>query len=400
MGATLESLEPTLQRVYAPKAVQEQLYQENPFWNKVKRNTRFEIGETARVVLHDGRNGGYSVLPAGGGTLNEAGNQGFHKAQYKYKNHHQQVSIQGEVIDGASGDPKAIVDGVTVELDGAMDDLTRQLTRQCYLNGDALIAQCRASSSNNVDLNTTSGAIAIERGWLYVGLPVDVGSKTEQTLRVNGSKITEVDETNVAVKVASGNITTETTNDYISVKAARSGETSYEMNGLRNIVGTGELGELTSTTSPVWKATVNSTTTVLTLAALLEAQQKIRQRRGKSPNFFLTGLKQQRKFYELLQQQVNFTSDRGLTAGADAEATWNGMEIFGDPDCPDEDLYLGFFDHLFLVAQSQPYWQNKVTGGNILSWSQGTDAYVAKLTLRANLAVNRRNDMYRFSALT
>jgi hypothetical protein len=35
----------------------------------------------------------------------------------------------------------------------------------------------------------------------------------------------------------------------------------------------------------------------------------------------------------------------------------------------------------------------------MLTWSQGTDAYVAKLTYRANLAANRRNDLYRFSAL-
>lgn len=400
MGGTLESLEPTLERVYAPKKVVEQLYQENRFWEKVRKNTRYEIGEEARVVLHDRRNGGFTNLPAGGGTLNEAGQQGFRKAKYLYKNFHQQVAIQGEAIDGTNGAASAIVEAVDVEIQGAVNDMNRQLTRQSYWDGSALIAQCRTSSSNNVDLNITTGPIPLERGWLFEGQPVIIGTKTEQEVIHASTLITAIDEANVAFTVASGSITGEGVTHFVSQAKSRVGEVSNEMNGLRNIISTEELGGLSSSTSPVWKSTVNSTTTALTISALLQAQQKIRQRQGKSPNFFLTGLKQQRKFYELLEQQVRYNSDSGLNAGGDESATWNGMEIFGDPDCPDEDLYMGHFEHLFLVAMADPYWQNKVTGGQMLAWSQGTDAYVGKLTFRANLATDRRNDMYRFSALT
>lgn len=398
MAGTLETLSPTLVRRYAPKNVVEQLYQENPFLAKIKKTPSYTVGEEARVVVHDGRNGGYTPLPEGGGTLNEAGQQGYHKAGFKYKNHHQQVAIQGEAIDGTQSD-NAIVDAVSTEIDGAIADLNRQMTRQFYMDGSALIAQCRTSSSNNVDLNTTSGAVAIERGWLFEGQPVIVGTKSEEHVIVNEKKITEVDETNTAINVGE-TITGEGTTHYVSQAKARSGETSRESNGMRNIVGTAELGGLSSSTSRFWKSTVNSSTTSLTIAALLTAQRKIRQVRGKSPTFLLTGLKQQQRFYELLQQQVNFSSDKGLTAGADEQATWNNMEIFGDPDCPDEDLYLGHWEHLFMVAMNDGYWQNKITGGNILSWSQNTDAYVGKYTWRANLACDRRNDLYRFSALT
>ena len=150
----------------------------------------------------------------------------------------------------------------------------------------------------------------------------------------------------------------------------------------------------------MWASTVNSTSQALTISLLLQAQQQIRQVRGKSPNFLLTGLKQQRKFYEGLQQQVRFSGDGSLTAGGDEKPNWNGIEIWADPDCPDSDLYMGHFDHFFMVAIDKPYWQNKVTGTNILDWIQGTDSYGGKLTYRSNLAVNRRNDLYRFSALT
>src|ERR1700749_2084106 len=332
MAATLESLNPTLQRVYAPKQVVEQLYQENPFLAKVKKTNRYTVGEEARVVVHDVRNGGYTALPEGGGTLNEAGQQGFHKAGFKYKNHHIQVAVQGEAIDGTQGDANAIVDATTTEIDGAIDDYNRIMTRQLYMDGSALISQCRASSSNNVDLNTTQGRIAIERGWLFVNQPVDVGTKAEATSLVNNSKITAIDEENFSVTVASGNVAGEGATHYVSHAKSRSGEVSRESNGLRIIVGTAELGGLSSSTSPYWKSTVNEEEVDLTIGKLLTAQRKIRQVRGKSPTFILTGLKQQQKLYEQLQQQVTFSSDKGLTAGGDEAVTWNGMEIFADPD--------------------------------------------------------------------
>lgn len=400
MASTLSTVEPTLKRRYAPENVVEQLFQENPFLAKVKRTDKYTVGEEARTVIHDGRNGGYTALPEGGGTLNEAGNQGYHKASWKYKNHHIQVGIQGEAIDGTADNANALVSAFTAEIDGAIADMNRQLTRQLYMDGSALIAQCRASSSNNVDLNTTSGKVAIERGWLFEGQPVIVGTKSEDHSIVNESKITAIDEENVAFTVAAGNITTEGTTHYVSQAKSRSGETSREMNGLRNIVGTAELGGLSSSTSRYWKSTVDSTTTSLTIAALLNAQRKVRQVRGKAPNFILTSLKQQQRFYELLQQQVHFGSDSAISAGSDESPKWNGIDIVGDPDCPDEDLYMGNWEHLFLVAMNDGYWQNKITGGNMLAWSQGTDAYVGKYTYRANLATNRRNDLYRFSALT
>src|SRR4029077_1806491 len=174
-----------------------------------------------------------------------------------YKNHHVQVAIQGEAIDGTQGDANAIVDATTTEIDVAINDYNRTLTRQLYMDGSALISQCRASSTNNVDLNTTQGRIEIERGWLFPKQPVDVGTKAEATSLVNNSLITAVDEENFAITVASGNVTTEGTTHAGSHAKPRSGETSREMNGLRNIVGTADLGGLSSSTSPYWKATVN-----------------------------------------------------------------------------------------------------------------------------------------------
>lgn len=400
MAATESSLEAALDVIWTKRRFVEQLFEENRFWDKLQKTDKYTQGKEAKVPLHVSRNGGFTSLPSGGGNLNAAGNQGYDEANFKLTHHHQQVALQGDILDISEDKAGSIVTAADEEISRALNDMNRQFTRMSYGDGSALIAQCRTSNTNNVDLNTTSGRIAIERGWIYEGQQVDVGTKAEEAVIVNGSEVTKVDDTNWAFTVAAGNVTTEGTTHYVSNKNGRSGETSFEMNGVRNVISeTLGLGGLTPTEQRQWKATVNTTTTTLTIAALLTAQRKIRQRRGKSPTFLNTGLLQQQKFYELLEQQVQFGSDKGLEAGNDESVRWNGMEIFADPDCPDELLMMGHWDHFFLVHLKPPYWQNQVTGGNKLAWIQGTDSYGGKVTYRCNLAADRRNDLYMFNAL-
>jgi hypothetical protein len=401
MAATLTSLNIALERVWTQKTLEDQLYSLTPFLDKLKKKSRYTVGETARVPLHVGRNGGYTALPDAGGTLNTAGQQGLQKAEFNYKNHNYQIAIQGSALDGTDGKSNSIVDAADLEVKGALTDMNRAITRQLFMNGDALIATCRTSNTNDVDLNLVNGAHAITRGWLFEGMPVDVGTAGNEVLRVDNSLITAIDETNVAFTVAAGALATETTSDFVSHANSRAAAVSNEQNGLQNVVSaTATLGGLTVATERQWKSTVNSTSQALTLSLLLQAAQQIKQKSGDLPNWILTGLKQQRKFYELLQQQVRYSSDSSIDAGNSDKATWHGMEINADPDCQDEDLYMGHYDHLFVVAIDKPYWQNKVTGGQILSWVQGQDAYGAKLTYRSNLATNRRNILFRFSGLT
>lgn len=400
MAATESSLEAALDVIWTERRFKEQLFEENRFWDKLQKTDKYTQGKEAKVPLHVSRNGGFTSLPSGGGNLNEAGNQGYNEANFKLTHHHQQVALQGDILDISADKAGSIVSAADEEVTRALNDMNRQFTRMSYMDGTGRIAQCRTSNTNNVDLNTTSGRIAIERGWIFEGQQVDVGTKTEEATIVNGSTVTAVDDANWAFTVAAGNITGEGTTHFVSNKNARQGETSFEMNGVQNAISeTSEFGGLSPSTERQWKATVNGTTTSLTITALLTAQRKIRQRRGKSPTFLNTGLLQQQKFYELLEQQVQFGSDKGLTAGADDSTTWNGMEIFADPDCPDELLMMGHWEHFFLVHLKSPYWQNAVTGGNKLDWIQGTDSYGGKLTYRCNLAADRRNDMYLFNAL-
>ncbi len=389
MAATLTTLNPALQRIWTQQNLEDQIYQDTPFLSKIEKTKRYSIGELARVPLHTSRNGGYTAFPDGGGTLNTAGNQGLGKAEYTYTHHHVPIAIQGDVIDQTSSNSLSIANAVDVEVKGALTDLKRNLQRQLFLNGDALIARCKTSDTNDVDLNY-SGVEAITRGWIYVGQPVDVGTTGAETAIVDGSLVTAVAADQFTV--AAGNQAGEGTTHYVSHKDARSATTSYEMNGLRNIVSTtATLGGLAPASASYWVAAGNDTTSQsLTIDLMLQQDQAIHQKTGKKANFVLTGLKQERKFYNLLQQQVRFGNDNSIGAGNQEGPTWNGMQIISDPDCPDGDMYFGQLEHLFLVAIDKPYWQSKITGGDTLVWSQGTDSYVGKISYRLQLATNRR----------
>jgi hypothetical protein len=397
MAATLTAYNAALKRIYPHERLEEQLYQDTPVLSKIEKTERFSIGELARVPLHVSRNGGYTALPAGGGTLNTAGNQGLNKAEYTYTHHHQPIAIQGDVLDQTNGNSLSVANVLTTEVDGALTDLRRALQRQLYLNGDALIARCKASDTNDVDLNY-SGVEAITRGWIYEGMQFDLGTTASETAIVDGGTVTAVAADQFTSD--SGNVTTEGTTHYVSHKNARTGTTSYEMNGLRNIVSsTATLGGLTPSSTSIWQAAnVDTTAQPLTLSLMLQQDQAVHQKTGKKADTVVTGLKQARKFYELLQQQVRFSGDGAIGAGDDEAPSWNGMKIFTDPDCWDEDMYFLQLKHLFLVAIDKPYWQNKHTGGDILTWSQGTDSYVAKISYRINLATDRRNAFARLGA--
>jgi hypothetical protein len=173
------------------------------------------------------------------------------------------------------------------------------------------------------------------------------------------------------------------------------------MNGLANIISaTSTLGGLTVAAQPTWKATTNATAQPLSLAALLTARTAVYQASGEEPDFLFTSPLNASKLYQQFQQQIRYSGDSSISAGNLGAPRYLGMELNQQIDCQDTRAYIGRFDAFFVITTQKPYWQNKVTGGQILSWRQGYDEYVGKLTYRLNLGINRRNTQYAFTALT
>ncbi len=404
MAATLTSLDAALKETWTSDRLEEQLYQDNPFLEEIEKTDKYTVGAQAVTPLHTGRNGGYTALPAAGGTLNTAGEQKLAQAIWNYTHHHVQVKIQGSAIDGTKDNSVSVAQAVDVETTGALNDLRRQLTRQSVTNGDSIIAGVRTKAANAViDLNVVDGTNALERGWLYPGLFVDIGTTAAETSLINGEAILAVSASpaTATITVTTAVATTAGTH-FVSVKDARSGTTSYEMNGLKNIAGseTAILGGINPATEAQWKPSVDSTTTSLTLPALYNRSRAVQQGTGMTPDYVLTGLLQAQRMYELVQMQVRFSGDSNLGAGNVGNFKFAGMSINAHPDVKNEELYMLTKKALFIVTSGKPFWQNSVTGGKTLDWIQGEDAYGGKVTYRLNLATNRRNAHAAFTALT
>lgn len=408
MAQTVSNLTSILKEVWTSDRLQKQFYNENPFLERVEKFKGTMIGKQAQVPVHGGRSGGYTSTDSAGGSLNSAGQQEVDQAYYTLVYHWFQVSIQTGALNQTGNNAAAIVSAKDLEIQGAIDDLRRQCTRQIASNGDGLIAQCTTTSASaTVNLLTTGfGPDAIVRGWLYPGLTVDVGTSADSDSVVTGAVIQSVDEANSTITLDSS-ITT-TSSHYVSIANPNSATArNTELNGLRNIVATsGALGNLNPSTAgqEYWKAAnVDSTSTTLSLQALLDVQRQVFQKAGKNANYCVTSLKQQAAFYSLLQNQVRFTGDATLGAGSVDSPKWNGMEINGLPDIVDREWYTLTIEDFIRIHGDidKPTWASDIAGQSTpLTWSQGTTSFVDGVVYPFQLGVQRRNSHAALTGLT
>lgn len=405
MPATLATYDAVLRETWTSKRVVEQLYNENPLLDIIEKRPSTTVGAAALTPIHTSRNGGYTASTTDGGiALNPAGGQGLKQASWQYTRHNMQVGVDESAVDGTSSDVEAVVSVLDFEVTGAMDDLRRHLSRQLFANGDAIITACGVTSaSNTVVLNAVDGAHAIRRGFLHVGALVDIGSAANETSVAADRTITAVNEATPSITISGATVTTAST-DFVSWANSRSGATSNEMNGLRNIVSqTATLGGISVASEPTWKASmVDNTSQALTVALLNTLDDSIFSATGKEATHYVTSVKQRSKLYNLLQSQIQFAGDGGLGAGKRSNVQYNGKQVIAVPDCPDPHFYALTVDELFIVQpKTGPYWQNEVEGRpNRFVWQQGFSRYVAKFTHPIQLGTQRRNAHSAFTNLT
>jgi len=405
MAADYTAYSSILKEVWTSKRLEEQLYQDNPFLDQVeKRKPAVSIGDTAQTPLHLGRSGGYSVMPRGGGALNAADEQKVNAASWTWTHHYFQIQIESSTIDETSNNNLAAAEVVETEVSGAIDDMRKQLTRQ-FVGGDqtALISACGTTSgSTEIELNAEDGYDALVRGWLGVGSIVDIGTTAVETDIINNESVTAVEISSTTPSITVASSSTTDSSDYVSIADARSGTTSYESNGLLNIVDTGDtLGGITVASEPNWVAArEDSTAQDLSLNAIAQQQEAVFQKTGKTPDWCLTSPKQQRLFYLLVQPQVRFEGDLKLGAGSVGGVQWNGMKIDAQPDVKDRHWFTLTKKNLFTIRTEGPAWMPEKYGNKgILDWNQGNTSMVSAAVYRTQLCTDRRNAHAKISDL-
>ena len=411
MAQTVANLTDVLKEAWTSERLEKQYYNDNPFLERITKQaaevSQSRIGEKAIVPIHKGRSGGYTSTSSAGGSLNAADEQKVDAAEYTLVYHWFQISLETGALNQAAGAESSAVVAKDLELQGAIDDTAKQSMRQIVTNSDGILAACDTGGpSTTVELLTDSatsyGYQAIVRGWLYPGLPVDIGTTADTDTLATGSIITAVkeDASDPDITISDSISTTSGTHFVYIANPNSTSAANPELNGLRSMIGstTSALGGLDPDTAgeEFWKpAKVDSTTTTLSLELLLDMQRAVHQKSGKSHTYNLCGLKQQAAFYSLLQNQTRFSGDSGFGAGDVTGPKWNGMEVNGMPDVLDTDwfmLTLSDFVRVTGKGITQPTWVSDLEGsGGRLRWGAGTTAFSDAVVFPWQLGLKRRN---------
>lgn len=369
------------------------------------------IGKQVQVgIWGDLNSGGYTSTSVAGGVINTATNQGVNQAIYTLTQHFFPISLEVSALNQASGNNlQSLIGSKNLEIEGAIASLRNQQTRQVVTNADGKVAACGTSggASTTVPLTaaasegTAYGYQSIVRNWLRPGAVVDIGTTADTDALVTATTVSAVTKSATAPTIVIGSAIDATAGTHFVYIANPNSATAAnpEMNGLRNIVNTtGALGGLNPATAgeEYWAAAARDTaTTVFSLDLALGLQQEVQQASGDTMTDVWTGLKQQKNFYLLLQNQVRFPGEMKLGAGRVDAPTWNNMRVEAFTSILDTDWWnLTLKDFVRVTgAIKKPTWMSEIGGDSNVGgiWNAGNTNFVDALFHATQIGVRRRN---------
>lgn len=370
----------------------------------------FTIGEKVIVPALVDFSGGYSVKDKAGGTLNAADHIKPDTLEYEIVYHYFQVGVEFGLLNQANGSSTSVGVALDQELSNALKAMYRQVERQFLSSGDSLIAKCGTTSgSTEVELDSSDyGYDAIVRKWLYKGLPVDIGTTADEDSVVAGAVIQSVERDSSTPSITIDSSVTTDSNDYVSIKDARSGTTSYEQPGLRQIGGTNDTvgGINPSTAGNDWwqPAKSDTSTTSLSLELLTDMQDAVFQETGEEPTDHITSRRQESQYYLLLQSQTRFAQDGSQGAGKTSGPTWNGIRPVAVPAVPTREWHMTSLNRDFIRVYGKhktPTWFSELEGTKKgLRYNTGNTDFGDTLAYPCNIVPRRRNGTASATALT
>jgi hypothetical protein len=306
--------------------------------------------------------------------------------------------VYGPVVARMETQRQSCVREIDFEISNGVMDWKKDFCRQLHRNGDAVItvAGLPGGASSTTVLLGAANYEVIDKGFLYEGQVIDIGTAAAPNLDTSGNRIASITDSVSAPAIVVENATATTAGSHISLFGNRTaGSVSNEVNGLEAIVhDTSVLGGIDPTVAgkQYWKSHRehnSGTPRALSLALMNTTRRRLRQK-GETMDLLLTDLIQEQKYYEILQPQVRFAGDTNLAAGNSDGLPFAGATLKGDPDCRAGRIYSLTKKALQLYSAGQIGWQNQTTGGDVLAWRQDYDAFVGRAAKYCQLGTNRR----------
>ncbi len=414
MSATLATVDKILKEYYLGPVV-EQLNNEVLLLSRLEARSEDLVGKAAFVPLHTGRSTGIGAVGENV-PLPAAGAQKYDRAEYDLKYLYGRIRVTGPSMAKTKNDAGAFLQTLRGELDGIRADLSKDLARQVYGNGDAVIAAGAASSSNGGAATSQVLTLAdwepILKGHLYVGMLVDITtySSGTPTIVASGAALTAV------VQVGAANSTIAFTTSSLQIlnganvvragtvagqNRFANGPRSNEIDGLQRIVDSVDatsstftsvaaksVGKIDVFANEYWDNQRAAVGGDLTIMGIQKGLNLARQKAA-NPSILLTSLGVQREFYRLLQANQQFVQpgDTNYQAGF-STLMYAGMPVIADLDAPFGNLYI--LDESTLKVFSDQDWHFLDEDGQTLRQVAGYDAFEAIMARYANLGANNR----------
>ena len=405
-------------------AVTKDIWDSNRLYDQFDRNNKLlsriepvegrQIGNQLQIAIRGGRGGSFTSVGPSGGQLNPATAQPVSQAIFTVPYNWFQIELETSAIAQTGTAAVSAIAAKDLEIEGAVENSRKQVARMIATNGDGIVAACGATTTSTTvaltaaaNEGTAYGYSALARGWLPAGTTtgqyVDIGTTADTDALATGVQVTaaNVNATAPTITISGAAISTTAGTHFIYIANPNSTTAANpEVNGLRQIVGSGAFGGLNPSTAGQewWKgALVDTTTTTFSLDLALGLQTASLQNGGdEAGQQVWTSYKQRQRFYALLQNQITFSGDGDLAAGT-VRPRWNGAEVQAFQDILDTDWFMLNLKDLVKVTApgfEQPRWASDIEGsGGSLRWKQGYTSFVDGVVYPVQLGARRRNTM-------
>jgi hypothetical protein len=406
MSANLTTLSDILKEYYLGP-VAEQLNNEVLLLSRLEARSEDLVGKRAYVPLHHGRSGGIGAR-AEGVALPAAGRQDYDKAVYDLKYLYGRVEVTGPSMAKTKNETGAFLQALKSELDGIRNDLKKDLARQVYGNGTAVVATVAAGAGNSTTVAIV-GSEVLRKGQLYPGFVATIYDASATADLAGTHTISSVDLSAGTVTFSAAVGATFAAGDTIrragvATYSPAEGNTyslSDEIDGIQRIVADSAtaLGGITPTGASSWW---DNQRVAVSGALTLEAIQKglnLARIAGGMPTSVITSLGVQREFYDLLDQAVQYTNPESLNYAAGFKTlSYNGLPIIADIDAPYGKMYI--MDEATMKVFSDQDWHFLDADGMTLRQVTGFDKFEAIMARYMNIGATRRNNQVVLTGIT
>jgi hypothetical protein len=422
---TLTNFDAILKNVYRGPIV-EQLNQESYAIDQFQRVAANDMGAfSGRKVIfpiHTGRNRGRAAI-TDGGVLPTAGTQSYQDGEVTIRYFAQGIELTDQVIKQSETNEGAFVRAMTAEIEGATTDLRKDINRQVYGTGDAILSlvtgTVASGTKTSIPVDSTQYIAAgdvvdlVASDGTVVNAAVTVSAVTTSGTAASstqGNGSITIPSTSVGSALTGGSVRLTSPSS-----AASAAYPVAESDGFRNITATsGTLHGLSASSVPVWKGSEVTPGTAYSAPSedlFIQLSQAIRKVSNKTPDVFMTSLGIQRRLANTYTSNKRWNDAKVLDVDGGYSAIMVAAGNKPVPVIADVDAPIGFAfglrkDSFAWTELQKPDWLSAPDGkGSILtlktsgSSGQRSATWQAWLGWYAALACTARNQNGRITQL-